>query len=60
MITVDDIRSFVSAFSEVEEFTHFRLPASKVRGKPFAGLEKGAATAVFSMPAGTPAPSGPY
>jgi hypothetical protein len=31
------------------EFTHFRQPAFKVRGKAFAGGEKGEATAVFSV-----------
>lgn len=49
MITIDDIRRFATAFPEVEEFTHFRLPAFKVRGKAFAGVEKGEATAVFSI-----------
>jgi hypothetical protein len=49
VITVDDIRRFVTAFPEVKEFAHFRPPAFKVRGKPVAGVEKGAATAVFSI-----------
>lgn len=49
MITLDDIRRIATAFPEVEETTHFRLPGFKVRGKPFAGVEKGAATAVFSV-----------
>jgi hypothetical protein len=46
--TLDDIRRFATALPEVEEFTHFRLPSFKVAGKPFAGIEKGDTTAVFS------------
>ncbi|HZE34578.1 MAG TPA: MmcQ/YjbR family DNA-binding protein [Actinoallomurus sp.] len=49
MITLDDIRRFATAFPEVEESAHFRQPAFKVRGKAFAGGEKGEATAVFSI-----------
>ncbi|MFU8851482.1 MmcQ/YjbR family DNA-binding protein [Micromonospora sp. SL1-18] len=49
MITLDDIRRYVAAFPEVEEVTHFRMPSFKVSGKPFAGAEKGATTAVFSV-----------
>lgn len=49
MITLDDIARFAVAFPEVEEVTHFRLPSFKVKGKPFAGVEKGGATAVFSV-----------
>ena len=49
MITLDDIRRFATAFPEVEEVTHFRQPAFKVRGKAFAGGEKGETTAVFSV-----------
>ncbi|MEV1168239.1 MmcQ/YjbR family DNA-binding protein [Nonomuraea sp. NPDC049784] len=49
MITLDDIRRFATALPEVEEVTHFRLPSFKVSGKPFAGMEKGDATAVFSV-----------
>lgn len=49
MITVDDIRRFATAFPEVEEFSHFGLPGFRVRGKPFAGVEKGETTAVASI-----------
>lgn len=51
MITSDDIRGFATALPEVEEFTHFRigLPGFKVRGKPFAGMDKGETTAVFCV-----------
>jgi hypothetical protein len=44
-------RRFATAFPEVEEFTHFRfrLPGFEVRGKPFAGVEKGETTAVFAI-----------
>ena len=49
MITLDDIRRFATAFPEVEEFTHFRLPSFRVRNKPFAGMEKGDRTAVLSV-----------
>jgi hypothetical protein len=51
VITLDDIRRMATAFPEVEEFTHFRLPVPsfKVMGKPFAGMEKGETTAVFSI-----------
>jgi hypothetical protein len=49
VITLDDIGRFAVAFPEVEEVTHFRLPSFKVKGKPFAGVEKGGATAVFSV-----------
>jgi hypothetical protein len=49
VITLDDIRRFATAFPEVEEFTHFRLPGFTVRKKPFVGMEKGDRTAVFSV-----------
>ncbi|WP_433431898.1 MmcQ/YjbR family DNA-binding protein [Nonomuraea sp. CA-141351] len=49
MIQLDDIRRIATALPEVEEVTHFRLPSFKVSGKPFAGMEKGDATAVFSV-----------
>ena len=51
MITLDDIRRMATAFPEVEEFTHFRIrvPGFKIMGKPFAGMEKGETTAVFSI-----------
>ena len=49
MITFADIRRFATAFPEVEEFAHFRQPAFRVRGRAFAGGEKGEATAVFSV-----------
>lgn len=41
MITLDDIRGYAMALPEVEEGTHFRMPAFRVRGKGFVGLEKG-------------------
>lgn len=49
MITLDEIRGYATAFPMVEETTHFRLPTFKVRGKPFAGVEKGGDTAVVSV-----------
>jgi hypothetical protein len=49
VVRLDDIGRFAVAFPEVEEVTHFRLPSFKVKGKPFAGVEKGGATAVFSV-----------
>jgi hypothetical protein len=49
VITLDDIRRFATAFPGVEEFTHFRLPGFRVGKKPFAGVEKGGRTAVFSV-----------
>ncbi|QKG19622.1 MmcQ/YjbR family DNA-binding protein [Actinomadura verrucosospora] len=49
MVTLDDIRRSALALPETEEATHFRLPSFKVRGRPFAGVEKGEATAVFSV-----------
>jgi hypothetical protein len=51
VITLDDIRRSATAFPEVEEFAHFRIRMRgfKVMGKPFAGMEKGETTAVFSI-----------
>lgn len=51
MITADVLRRFATAFPEVEEFTHHlhKQPGFRVRGKAFAGLEKGGGTAVFSV-----------
>lgn len=51
MVTTDDIRGFALALPEVEEFIHFRqqVPGYKVRGKAFAGMERGETTAVFSV-----------
>jgi hypothetical protein len=51
VVTIDDIRGFANAFPEVEETTHFRFtePVFRVRGKAFAGGEKGGGTAVFSV-----------
>lgn len=51
MITADDLRRFATAFPDVEEFTHHihKQPGFRVRGKAFAGLEKGGSTAVFSV-----------
>ena len=46
---LEDIRRWATALPEVEEATHFRLPSFKVRGKPFAGVEKGGATAIVSV-----------
>ncbi len=49
MITLATIREIALALPEVEEASHFGLPSFKVRGKPFAGVEKGERTAVFSV-----------
>lgn len=51
MITVDEIRGYATALPEVEEFTHFRfrVPGFRVDGAAFAGMDKGEATAVFSV-----------
>lgn len=49
MITLIEIRGFATAFPEVDESTHFRLPSFKVRGKPFVVVEKGGTTALFSV-----------
>ena len=49
MITLDDLRRWAAGLPEVEEVTHFGQPSFKVRGKPFAGIEKGGKTAVFSV-----------
>ena len=51
MITPGDLRRLATAFPEVEEFTHHvhKQPGFKVRGKGFAGMEKGARTAVFCI-----------
>jgi hypothetical protein len=52
VITFEDIRRFATAFPEVEEFTHFRVPGFKVSGKPFAGMEKGGNRGVFHQRGG--------
>jgi hypothetical protein len=49
VITLDDIRHVATALPDVEEVPHFGLPSFKVRGKPFAGVEKGGTTGVFSV-----------
>ncbi|MGW5360104.1 MmcQ/YjbR family DNA-binding protein [Actinopolymorpha pittospori] len=51
MIPSGEIRRFATAFPEVEEFTHhvFEQPVFKVRGKAFAGMDRGGRTAVFSI-----------
>lgn len=49
MIGLEDIRQYALALPEVEETTHFGLPSFKVKGKPFAGVEKGDATAIVSI-----------
>lgn len=49
VITLEDLRRCAQALPEVEESTHFGLPSFKVRGKPFAGVEKTGETAVFSV-----------
>lgn len=40
VITLEQIRSYATALPEVEEGTHFRMPAFKVAGKGFVGLER--------------------
>lgn len=40
MLGLDEIRGYAMALPEVEEGTHFRMPAFKVRGKGFAGLDR--------------------
>lgn len=51
MITAADLRRLATAFPEVTEFTHHlhKQPGFKVGKNSFAGLEKGAGTAVFSV-----------
>ncbi len=49
MLGLDDLRSYATALPEVEETTHFRLPTFKVRGRPFAGLEKAATHAIVAV-----------
>jgi hypothetical protein len=49
MITLEQLRAWACGLPEVEEVTHFGRPSFKVRGKPFAGIEKGGETAVFSV-----------
>lgn len=50
MATPDDVRGYATALPEVEETTHFRMPAFKVRGKGFAGLEKGETHLTVAVP----------
>ncbi|WP_214413961.1 MmcQ/YjbR family DNA-binding protein [Sphaerisporangium fuscum] len=57
MITPDDVRRFAPALPEVEEVPHFGLPSYKV--KAFTGMEKGDATAVFSVSQEEAAPGTP-
>ena len=49
MLGLDDLRGFATALPEVEETTHFGLPTFKVRGRPFAGLEKSATHAIVAV-----------
>jgi len=51
VISLEAIRRFATEFPEVEEAEHFRFhqPIFKVRGKPFAGVERGEVAAVFSI-----------
>jgi hypothetical protein len=49
VLGLDDLRGFATALPEVEETTHFRLPTFKVRGRPFAGLEKSATHAIVAV-----------
>ena len=49
MLGLDDLRGFATALPEVEETSHFRLPTFKVRGRPFAGLEKHATHAIVAV-----------
>ena len=53
MITTDDVRRLATALPAVEEFTHFRfkVPGWRVDGSAFAGMDRGEATAVFSVSA---------
>ncbi|HVX44850.1 MAG TPA: MmcQ/YjbR family DNA-binding protein, partial [Mycobacteriales bacterium] len=51
MTAADEIRALALALPQTEEFVHFRqqAPGFRVAGAAFAGLEKGEATAVFSV-----------
>jgi hypothetical protein len=49
LITLEDIRRCAADLPEVQEVTHFGLPSFRVRDKPFAVLEKGGSTAMFSV-----------
>nr|WP_238362018.1 MmcQ/YjbR family DNA-binding protein [Actinopolymorpha pittospori] len=51
VITSEEIRRYATAFPEVEEDVHhvWKLPVFKVRGKVFAGMDRGGRTAVFSI-----------
>jgi hypothetical protein len=49
MISVEQLRSFVSELPEVEESTPFGLPLFSVAGTGFLGLEKSRSTAVAAI-----------
>lgn len=49
MITLDYVRSCATAFPEVEEGTHFRLPSFKVRDKGFVVIQNGGTHAILSV-----------
>jgi len=49
MIGIEDVRRHALALPETEEGTHFGLPSFTVRGKGFAGLQKGATHALLSV-----------
>lgn len=49
MIGIEDVRRHALKLPEAEEGTHFGLPSFTVRGKGFAGLQKGATHALVSV-----------
>lgn len=49
MITPEDVRRMALALPETTEGTHFRMPAFQVRGKNFAGLERGGTHATLAL-----------
>ncbi|RKN43901.1 MmcQ/YjbR family DNA-binding protein [Streptomyces hoynatensis] len=46
---VEDLREWVNGLPEVEEATHFGQPSFKVKGRPFAGIERDGTTAVAAV-----------
>lgn len=49
MIGLEEIRGYAAGLPEVEEAAHFGQPSFKVKGKPFAGIEKGGTTVVVAV-----------